>query len=1087
MPITTNDFSAKVADYRYFVVDIVTNEIAAEIPFSGVSFERALKGAGSFSGTIAVAPDTKDLDLYNSTMPGKMALYVTRNNVCVWGGIIWSREYTLLDRTLSISASEFTSYLQHRFVWKTFNYDVEAIATKTTTGGNVKITMKDREIIYPTTDASGNRTRVKISFGETGIGGYYNGYYDILASPAPGTTIAAEGIESYFYVQIPKLPARPQSYYSLVTVTSKVDTYDYTRKLITETFNDFTSIEFANELVEPGVTNAYETTYRQVVSGIATITTSEPHGLVAGQTVQLTNVHVDLNNDIDKNESWTVTDVPTSTTYKFDTGDSGLNVSLNVSPLSATDYPLKYRRVSETLKKGINKVFVSGNVATMQTIKPHYFKVGDVVILNVEKGETISKDVKSAVLNKDGQGALITAVPTKYRFSYSLTTPNTTTKGVALTNSYVNYSVPRRRLELDTYAAYPHDFVARDHVYVSGVDDPSWGEPLYGGYHTVTAVETGGTPTWFQYEPLYDMTVEPGSKATIKKFQYKKKNKSNATINKVYVTTERAHGFLVGDNITVDINANEKSNDKVFDGTQVVASVVDDITFTYTPDTAASANVTLQNASGTVTRTKALISSVSKSYKTITAKQRVGSTATITTSAAHNFVEDDFVMIQSSDSTFNNSGDPVKVTDVISTTRFSYVNTGTATGNTAATGSTSLVYSNFGTALFPTGAACTSGTTTRTITCADHGLVVGDWVVVNIVGNESHFSNDNIPVKINSVPTDNTFTYQYTAPSVTLALTSLTKSIVTRAAYASKLPLTYVKSYGEFPGNTNLGGMDFSTDDYSTYPVLTNTLLGGNLTNVGEHLDKYSESIDGFEYRIDCAVQTISNVSSFKRTFVFIPRKPDSLTEYLSASPLAAGEYAPPSAFGADKLIFEYPGNISTVSLSENAENAATRMFITADSGGSGSESSPRYSAATDTELLANGWPILDATEKVDWSASPVDMINVDDWGNYDIERDLYNTATRYLKQSKPPMGEYSITINGSLDPVVGSYNPGDWCQVIINDDFISERLNSYLEPRSNLLLRKIESINVKVPNSPAFPEEITLNLIPEWQIDTSG
>ena len=95
MPITTNDFSAKVADYRYFVVDIVTNEIAAEIPFSDVSFERALKGAGSFSGTIAVAPDTKNLNLYDNTMPGKMALYVTRNNVCVW-------TFSILSWTINI-------------------------------------------------------------------------------------------------------------------------------------------------------------------------------------------------------------------------------------------------------------------------------------------------------------------------------------------------------------------------------------------------------------------------------------------------------------------------------------------------------------------------------------------------------------------------------------------------------------------------------------------------------------------------------------------------------------------------------------------------------------------------------------------------------------------------------------------------------------------------------------------------------------------------------------------------------------------------------------------------------------------------
>ncbi len=1165
MPITTNDFSAKVANYRYFAVDMVTNEVLAEIPFADVSFERALKSAGAFSGTIAIAPDTKDLNLYENTMPGKTALYVTRNGICVWGGMIWSRDYTLVDRKLVISAAEFTSYLQHRFVWKTFNYDIEAIAFKKKTGSKVRIVMSNQSIDFPATDAKGNRTKVKLSFAQTGIGGYFNDYYDlessysigiessyrtgtsvlltipnhlfrigdvvnisgvttsgrtslnessrtitsvtkdtisytsatsglltpaatdgsVIIADATGTITSTEGIESYFFVQIPKLPALPNSYYSAITVTSKVDTYDYARKLITEAFNDFTSIEFANELVEPGVTNAYRTTYRKVDSGVATITTNVAHGLVVGQTVQLTNVHADLNNDIDKNESWTVTEVPSPTTYKFDTGNAGLTVALNGSELTETAYPLKYRRVVETAKKSVTRAVVSSNLATLTTQKPHFFKVGDVIIVDVEKDKEISKNVKSIVLNKEGYAAVITAVPTKYTFSYALVTANTSTKGVALKNSYVNYSVPRKRLELDSYDSTPHDFVARDHIYVAGVDDPSWNEPLYSGYHTVTAVEGGATPTWFQYEPLYDMTVEPGSVANIKKFQYKKKNKNGAGINKVYITTETPHRFNVGDQIKVDIQA--KGYDTVFDGTQTINSVVSDVIFTYSPETAGTANVALQNSGGTVTRTKSLISSISKLYKTITFVQRVGETATITTSAAHGFLEDDYVIINSSDSTFNNDGEPVKITDVVSTTRFSYTNSGTAVSLTAATGSAATSYSNFGPVLYPTGAACTSAGTTRTITCEDHGLRVGDYVVVRITGYESYFGNDNKPVKVATVPDEDTFTYTYTAPGVTLSLTGLTKATLTRAAYASKIPLTYVKSYGEFPGNANIGGMTFSSDDYSTYPVINNTLLGGNLTNIGEHLDKYSENINGFEYRIDCSVETVNGVSTFKRMFVFIPRKPDSLTEYLIANPLAAGEYAPPSAFGADKLIFEYPGNISSVTLQENAENAATRMFVTADSGGSGSESSPRYSAATDTELLANGWPILDGTEKVDWSVPPTDVLNVDNWGNYDIEEDLYQTATRYLKQSRPPMGEYSIVINGSLDPVVGTYNPGDWCQVIINDDFIKERLDSYLEPRKNVILRKIESINVRVPNSPAFPEEITLNLIPEWQVDTSG
>lgn len=1164
MPITTNDFSAKVANYRYFVVNMVTNEVLAEIPFANVSFERALKSAGAFSGTIAIAPDTKDLNLYDNTMPGKTALYVTRNNICVWGGMIWSRDYTLVDRTLTISASEFTSYLQHRFVWKTFNYDLEAIAFKKKTGSKVRIVMKNQDIQFPATDAKGNRTKVKLSFAQTGIGGYFNDYYDLegaysigietsyrtgtsvlltipnhlfrvgdvvnisgvttsgrtslnessrtitsvskdtisytsatsgLLTPAAtngsviladttGTITSAEGVESYFFVTIPKLPALPSGYYSAITVTSKVDTYDYARKLITEAFNDFTSIEFANELVEPGVTNAYRTTYRKVDSGIATITTNVAHGIVVGQTVQLTNVHPDLNNDIDKNETWTVTEVPSATTYKFDTGDAGLTVAINGSELTETAYPLKYRRVVETSRKSVTKALVTSNVVTLTTEKPHFFKVGDVIKVDVEKDKEISKGVKSIVLNKGDEAAVITSV-TKNTFQYALTTPNTTSKGVALKNSYVNYSVPRRRLELDTYESNPHDFVARDHIYVSGVDDPSWNEPLYSGYHTVTAVEANATPTWFQYEPLYDMTVEPGNTVNIKQFQYKRRNKNSATINKVYITTETPHRFNVGDQIRVDIKA--KGFDTVFDGTQTINSVVSDVIFTYSPSPVGTANVTLQNSGGTVVRTKSLISSMSKLFKTITFKQRVGEIATITTSAAHGFLEDDFVIINSDDSTFNNDGDPVKVTDVISTTRFSYVNSGSPVSLTAATGFTAASYSNFGPVLYPTGASCTSGSTTRTITCEDHGLRVGDYVVVRITGYETHFSNDNKPVKVATVADANTFTYTYTAPSVTLSLTGLTKSTVTKAAYASKVPLTYVKSYGEFPGNANLGGMTFSSDDYSTYPVITNTLLGGNLTNIGEHLDKYSENVNGFEYRIDCSVETVNGISTFKRNFVFIPRKPDSLTEYLLSNPLSPGEYAPPSAFGADKLIFEYPGNISSVSLTENAENAATRMFVTADSGGSGSESSPRYSAATDTELLANGWPIIDGTEKVDWSVPPGDVLNVDNWGNYDIEEDLYQTATRYLKQSRPPMGEYSIVINGSLDPVVGSYNPGDWCQVIINDDFIKERLASYLEPRKDVILRKIESINVQVPNSPAFPEEITLNLIPEWQVDTSG
>ena len=109
--------------YRYFTADLITGEIVMEVPFSGVSWERKVNAAGGFSGSIAADDYTEAFDLYNTTLPGKHALYVMRNNVCVWGGIIWSRNYSITEKRLEVQAAEFVSYLYHRLFWKTFTTD----------------------------------------------------------------------------------------------------------------------------------------------------------------------------------------------------------------------------------------------------------------------------------------------------------------------------------------------------------------------------------------------------------------------------------------------------------------------------------------------------------------------------------------------------------------------------------------------------------------------------------------------------------------------------------------------------------------------------------------------------------------------------------------------------------------------------------------------------------------------------------------------------------------------------------------------------------------------------------------------------
>jgi len=152
-----------------------------------------------------------------------------------------------------------------------------------------------------------------------------------------------------------------------------------------------------------------------------------------------------------------------------------------------------------------------------------------------------------------------------------------------------------------------------------------------------------------------------------------------------------------------------------------------------------------------------------------------------------------------------------------------------------------------------------------------------------------------------------------------------------------------------------------------------------------------------------------------------------------------------------------------------------------------GGSASARYSASASTDLLNDDWPLLDKVEKVEWPVKGVNEINVDNWGNYDAEADMQLTSERFLRETKPPSGDIIISVNGSLNPEIGTFHPGDWCSVVIRDNFVQQRMNSVLEPRSDVIVRKIDGIRVSVPNSPAFPEMIDLTLITEWEIDKIG
>jgi hypothetical protein len=289
-------------------------------------------------------------------------------------------------------------------------------------------------------------------------------------------------------------------------------------------------------------------------------------------------------------------------------------------------------------------------------------------------------------------------------------------------------------------------------------------------------------------------------------------------------------------------------------------------------------------------------------------------------------------------------------------------------------------------------------------------------------------------------------------------------------------PAVNYATWGEYTLNGDLD-IGYSTELPSQKLQKAEPIRGYELKSVGEILEDYSNVPNGFEYRIDCSYDVATN--SFKRTFVFLPLLPASLKEYVDSLPggvLPPGEFAPVSAYGADEYVFEYPGNVLNATLEENAQDAATRFWVQGSDSELSSEASQPYSGAADVDLLNRGWPLLEEVEKID---------------NVAEENTLLEYAERFLAEARPPISNFTISVNGSLTPVVASYKPGDWCSVIINDDFVKLRLTSYIELNDGtgreVLLRKIDAYSVSVPDNPAFPEQVDLQLVTEAQVDKIG
>ena len=1319
--ILTPTTSATAARYSYYLVDIVSNTTLAQIPFEDVSYERSLKQAGQFTGKITTTGQTENLDLYNSTMPGKTALYVMRNDKCVWGGIVWSRGYDMTGRSLTVSASEFTSYFNRRHIWKTYTYSFTAELFKSSKADKVKVTLKGKTLRVPfaLTDGAGNKTKIFVSFSDPNLV-KYSGYYNMSDFDDPTQTT--------FYLDMPTLPGSASAYDS-VTISARVDTYDYVRELLKDIAIDFSDVEFTNETITPGIKQQTDITQRICTSNEVTVTTLDKHEFVAGQVVDIKNlekayngkykvtsvstpyefkysipvynikfvrrtdniatVFVDTSGGTNivkipvgasivvaavtdtsfngtfvvtatTDNSFTYTDAGTTKVKTADTGSITVpDVGAGGSVLTPKNFRVNSRKIQSTGPKGVTHVIRESGKVTMWTKTNHGFKRADKVDISIKVTSSDTTDVYAG-LNNNQIPVVVTSF-TSRSFSYyqdefsavkndiknkdgSRVELKTTKKNTAKLATQV------KKLILNTVDTQTYE--VGDYVYVNGVDGYDWTTPLYNGYQTIEELDTdsatirnrsrtankvatiftadnhgydvgdmvvitgmadatfNGTfkitsvsdpanaadgvaffkfksdsatvvtkagsnsdygiantygDSWIAFGmPEYGTVKEPDDTISLSKRSFQK------TGLIVKMATSKRHGFAVGDKVKINIDADKN---EVYEGVFTVHTVPREDIFTYKLSADAeklpTKDFNFQEVGGSVLRIQSKVGY----YPRVTSGiSRVGRRANIATikSDNHNFIVGDDLTISMTSGTyasFQNNEETLKVSEVLDDDHFTYASVdATETGkttvdrkeratngtlvtlrtttthnyavgetvyvsgvdsklngsyvitantantfqyntatsgtiaNVAVTGGSPFAYSTIpatGDAYIdyaPAGRAEVvtyaekSGTAT-TLTIPDHSYKVGDYVVVFIYTvAKAPFNNNNEPVKITGTTAN---TISYTATSAVSVGGAVVNGRVSYAAQVEKRPVVVGRTYGEFPNNSDLGGLDFSDSSYSNNSYQNSIIRGSDLTNVAQLLETYSNTTNGFDYRIDCDVDfDIYGNKIFKRTFVLVPRTPETLSDYLSNLPdgkLPTGVYAPPSAFGADKYVFEYPGNVSNFNMSENSSDSATRMFVVGSNDDFGGEGNARFAAASATDLLNAGWPILDKSERQEWPLIGINVVNVDNWGNYDAELDFHKTAERYLNESKPPMGDFIVTINGSLNPIVGTYDPGDWCSLRINDAFFKSRLASILEPRKDVVVRKIDTIKVNVPNNPAFPEQIDLTLVPEWQVDAIG
>lgn len=106
--------------YRYLFADLMTGDVIAELPLQQVSFQRLLNGAGSFDARLNTGdPKVLALDWVDALQEARTAIWVDRDGVLQWGGVLWTVRPSTSNGVSSgyqLKGAETWSYFARRFL-----------------------------------------------------------------------------------------------------------------------------------------------------------------------------------------------------------------------------------------------------------------------------------------------------------------------------------------------------------------------------------------------------------------------------------------------------------------------------------------------------------------------------------------------------------------------------------------------------------------------------------------------------------------------------------------------------------------------------------------------------------------------------------------------------------------------------------------------------------------------------------------------------------------------------------------------------------------------------------------------------------